>query len=170
MKEINQNKTMITKKIAYSVILVAIGLGLSPFTSIPIGIAKVNPTQHFINVIAAILLGPWWAVLIAFIISMIRWATQLGTILAFPGSMIGAFLAGLLYRLTKNIYIAGLSEIIGTGIIASLVCSYIIAPFIMHKNMGLILLAASFLGSTILGTIIGLAGIKILQKSQVVKL
>ncbi|WP_422699275.1 energy coupling factor transporter S component ThiW [Desulfosarcina cetonica] len=25
----------------------------------------MNPTQHFINVLAAVLLGPWWAVLTA---------------------------------------------------------------------------------------------------------
>ncbi|MEA3407728.1 MAG: energy coupling factor transporter S component ThiW, partial [Chloroflexota bacterium] len=42
-----------TRKIAQAVILVAIGVALSPFTSFPVGIAKVNPTQHFVNVLGA---------------------------------------------------------------------------------------------------------------------
>ena len=52
-----------TRKTAYAVVLVAIGVALAPYTSFPIGIAKVNPTQHFVNVLAAVILGPWWAVL-----------------------------------------------------------------------------------------------------------
>ena len=83
MKQENQKTTLITKKIAYAVVLVAIGIGLSPFTSFPAGIAKINPTQHFINVVSAILLGPWWAAMIAFILSLIRNLTGVGTILAF---------------------------------------------------------------------------------------
>jgi len=73
---------------------VAIGVALSPFTSIPIGIAKINPTQHFINVVSAVLLGPWWAAGVAMIIGILRNALGTGTLLAFPGGMIGAFLAG----------------------------------------------------------------------------
>ena len=50
-----------TRTVARAIMLVAMGVALSPFTSIPIGIAKINPTQHFVNVVAAVLLGPWWA-------------------------------------------------------------------------------------------------------------
>ena len=61
-----------TRKTAYAVVLVAIGVALAPYTSFPIGIAKVNPTQHFVNVLAAVLLGPWWAVLTAAVIAVLR--------------------------------------------------------------------------------------------------
>jgi hypothetical protein len=46
---------MHTRTIARAIILVAIGVALSPFTSIPIGIAKINPTQHFVNIVSAVL-------------------------------------------------------------------------------------------------------------------
>ena len=86
-----------TRKAAYAVVLVAMGVALAPYTSFPIGIAMVNPTQHFINVIGALLLGPWWAVSIATIIAVLRNAMGLGTLLAFPGGMIGAFLAARIF-------------------------------------------------------------------------
>ena len=106
---------METRAVARAVILVAIGVALSPFTSIPIGIAKINPTQHFVNVIGAILLGPWWAAGIALIVGMLRNALGTGTLLAFPGGMIGAFLAGWVYWFSRNIYLGALGEIVGRG-------------------------------------------------------
>ena len=53
-----------TRLVAYSVALAALAVALSPI-SIPTGIAKVSPTQHFINVIAGALVGPWWGLAVA---------------------------------------------------------------------------------------------------------
>lgn len=153
-----------TRQVAQAVILVAIGVALSPFTSFPIGIAKVNPTQHFVNIVGAVLLGPWWALAIAAIIGAIRNALGVGTLLAFPGGMIGAFLAGYTYRLSRNIYLGALGEIVGTGILAALVSGWLVAPFLMHKTMAVGLLIASFLGSTIVGTVLGLLALKVLER------
>lgn len=75
---------METRRVARAIILVAIGVAVSPFVSIPIGIAKINPSQHFVNVIGAILLGPWWATGIALVIGILRNALGTGTLLAFP--------------------------------------------------------------------------------------
>jgi energy-coupling factor transport system ATP-binding protein len=55
---------MKTKNIARAVILVAIAVALSPFF-IPVGISKCFPAQHMVNVLAAVMLGPWYAVVIA---------------------------------------------------------------------------------------------------------
>ena len=112
---------METRKVARAIILVAIGVAISPFTSIPIGIAKINPAQHFVNVVGAVLLGPWWAAGIALVIGILRNALGTGTLLAFPGGMIGAFLAGFAYRYTRNLYVGALGEIIGTGILGAVV-------------------------------------------------
>ena len=51
-----------------------------------------------INVLSAILLGPWYALIQAFLSSLIRNVLGMGTLFAFPGSMFGALLAGLLYK------------------------------------------------------------------------
>lgn len=159
-----------TRNVAYAVVLVAIGVALAPFTSFPVGIAKVNPTQHFINVLGAVLLGPWWAVANAAIIGAIRNALGVGTPLAFPGGMIGAFLAGYAYRYTRNIFIAGAGEVIGTGIIASLFSGLIFAPVVMHKTMALSVLVLSFLISTVIGTAIALVALKALERAGVVRI
>ena len=104
-----------TRQVAYAVVLVAAGVALAPYTSFPIGIAKVNPTQHFVNVLAAVILGPWWAVVIATVIAVLRNVMGVGTLLAFPGGMIGAFLAGIFYRYKRNVYLGAAGEVIGTG-------------------------------------------------------
>ncbi len=56
---------------------------------------------------------------IALVIGILRNALGTGTLLAFPGGMIGAFLAGIAYRYTQNIYLGALGEIIGTGILGA---------------------------------------------------
>ena len=159
-----------TRTIAQAVILVAIGAALAPFTSFPVGIALVNPTQHFVNLVAAVLLGPWWAVAVAAIIGVIRNAMGVGTLLAFPGGMIGALLAGLLYRRLKKLWAAAAGEIVGTGIVAALVSGWLVAPFLMGKQMPVWFLLASFLGSTVLGTILGLLALKLLERVGYVQL
>ena len=161
---------MDTRKVARAVILVAIGVALSPFTSIPIGIAKINPVQHFVNVLGAVLLGPWWATGIALIIGVLRNALGTGTLLAFPGGMIGAFIAGIFYRTTRNIYIAALGEIIGTGLLGAIASALIVAPVLMKKGMAMGALIITFSGSTLLGSIIGVLALKLLERAGIAKL
>lgn len=156
---------METRKVARALILVAIGVAISPFASIPIGIAKINPAQHFVNVVGAVLLGPWWATGIALVIGILRNALGTGTLLAFPGGMIGAFLAGLAYRYTRNLYLAALGEIIGTGILGAVVSVLIIAPVFMGKAIAMGALITAFLGSTIAGSILGILGLKLLERA-----
>ena len=157
-----------TRRVAYAVVLVAIGVVLAPYTSFPIGIAKVNPTQHFVNVLGAVLLGPAWAVGIAAVIGAIRNVMGLGTLLAFPGGMIGAFLAGLAYRYIRRLDMAALGEIVGTGLIAPVVSALLVAPFLMHKAIPLLALIPSFLGSTIIGALLGVMALKVLKKADMI--
>ncbi|MFW6135611.1 MAG: energy coupling factor transporter S component ThiW [Chloroflexota bacterium] len=159
-----------TRKVAQAVILVAIGVALSPFTSFPVGIAKVNPTQHFVNVVGAIMLGPWWAMTIAAIIAVLRNALGVGTLLAFPGGMIGAFLAGTAYRVTRNLYWGALGEIVGTGILGALVSGLLVAPVFMRSTMALGVLIASFLVSTVLGSVVGVLALRLLERAGYVEL
>jgi energy-coupling factor transport system ATP-binding protein len=170
MNEETKSDRFDSRKVAYAVILVAIGVILAPYTSFPIGIAKVNPTQHFVNVIGAVVLGPWWAVIIAAVIGVIRNAMGVGTLLAFPGGMIGAFLAGYFYRFKRNVSVAASGEIIGTGFIAPVVSALFVAPVLMKKAIPLLALLPSFLASTIAGAILGVLALKLLQRADVLDL
>lgn len=153
---------MQTRDVARATLLTALAVALSPL-SIPIGITKVFPAQHMINVISAVLLGPWYAVLVAFSTSVIRNLLGTGTINAFAGSMIGALLAGLVWRTTRNVYLSALGEVVGTGVLAVLVTVYVVAPSLLGKNLALAAIGAGFLASTVLGAVIGVAVLKVLQ-------
>lgn len=118
-----------TKKLALAAVFVALGVVCSAFY-IPVGVAKCFPAQHFINVVAGVFLGPGYAVAMAFVTSLIRVTTGMGSLLAFPGSMIGALLCGLLYKYTKNTGMAFLGEVIGTGVIGALVAYPVAAMFL----------------------------------------
>jgi energy-coupling factor transport system ATP-binding protein len=157
---------METKEVARAVILVAIAVALSP-VFIPVGISKCFPAQHMVNVLSAVMLGPAYAVAIATIAGIIRNILGLGTLLAFPGGMIGALLAGLAYRASKNIYLAGLGEVIGTGILGSLVSVWIVAPLLMGKAMALATLMIAFSVSTLGGAIIGIIALNLLRKGGI---
>ena len=157
---------MTTKDLARAVILVAVAVALSPFF-IPVGIAKCFPAQHMVNLLGAVMLGPTYAVAIATIAAVIRNILGLGTLLAFPGGMIGALLAGLAYRATKNMYVAGLGEVVGTGVLGSLVSVWIVAPLLLGKTMALATLMVAFSVSTLVGTILGFVALHLLRKGGI---
>src|SRR5699024_4503478 len=94
---------------------VAIGIIGAQFLWFPAGVAKAYPVQHMVNVLVAVLLGPFPAVIIAFLTSLLRVMLGLGTVVAFPGSIIGAFLAGMRYRHFGWTFLAMRGGIVGTG-------------------------------------------------------
>lgn len=153
-----------TREIARAVILTALAVALSPF-SVPVGPVKVFPAQHFVNVTSGVMLGPTYAVLIAFTTSLLRLALGTGTINAFAGSMIGALLAGLTYRLTRNIYLAAAGEVFGTGVLGSLVTVYLVAPTFLNKQLAFEAIFWSFFLSTLAGSILALGGLKVLNRA-----
>lgn len=136
-------------------LLIAIGTLGSQFIWFPAGVAKAYPVQHAVNVLAAVLLGTGPAVTIAFLISLLRNMLGLGSLLAFPGAMIGAFLAGLLYKRFRKIYTAALGEIIGTGMIGALF-SVPFAKILMGTTFGALFFIPPFLISSITGAAIAL--------------
>lgn len=157
---------MQSKDISKAVIFVAMAVALSPFF-IPVGISKCFPAQHMINVIAAVTLGPVYAVAIAMAAAIIRNIMGLGTLLAFPGGMIGALFAGIFYKSTRSIYAAGLGEVLGTGIIGSLAAIYIVGPMLLGKTLAVGTLMIAFSVSTIGGSIIGIVALHLLKKGGV---
>ncbi|MBQ8604933.1 MAG: energy coupling factor transporter S component ThiW [Oscillospiraceae bacterium] len=156
-------KTTQIKKMALASLLAAVAVVLSPL-SIPVGASKCFPIQHLVNVIAGVFLGPWYAMGSAFITSLIRNIMGTGSLLAFPGSMCGAFLCGLLFSKTKNLIAGCLGEVIGTGIIGGLL-AYPVATMIMGKEAALFAYVMPFLTATMVGSFMALLLIGILDKS-----
>lgn len=155
------------KKIALSGLLIAIAVVGSTF-SFPVGVAKCAPVQHMVNVLAGVILGPWYAVAIAFITSCIRNLAGTGTLLAFPGSMIGALLCGLLYKKFGNLVSAFLGEVIGTGILGTL-AAYPVAVLLLSKQAALFGFIIPFSVSTLGGATISTILIIALKRTNAIR-
>lgn len=148
-----------TRRLVISGILIALATILGTF-SIPILGAKAAPIQHLINVIAAVTLGPIYGISCAFVSSMLRNILGVGSILAFPGSMVGVFLAAILYKKFKKLEIAVVGEVIGTGIIGALL-AYPLAAFVLGNEVALFVYIIPFSLSSIVGSIIAYIILKI---------
>ena len=155
-----------THKLTLTAMLIAIGTLSSNVLFIPIGFTKVFPIQHFLNVLSAVLLGPIYAVAQALCVSILRNIMGTGSIFAFPGSMVGAFLAGLLFMKTKKIYMAFFGEVIGTGIIGAML-AYPIATLLLGQNATVFGFIPLFIFSSIAGALIGWLILSIFLKKKV---
>ena len=90
----------------------------------------------------------------------------LGTLFAFPGSIFGAILAGLLYQKTKNVVGAYVGEVFGTAIIGGLV-AYPMATIMMNSFKGALLgFVPPFFISTAGGTILAVIIVTSLRKKR----
>lgn len=142
-------------KLSISGVLCSIAV-MGSFFSFPVLGSKCAPIQHMVNVLCAVLLGPWYAVGTAFSASLLRNILGLGSFMAFPGSMFGALLAGLLYAKTQKTLYAIVGEMFGTGIIGGLV-AYPVSILIMGNSAGSIAFYAyviPFLISTVAGALL----------------
>lgn len=154
-----------TRKLTYTAILAAITTVSSSVIYIPIGFAKIFPIQHFVNVLSAVMLGPWYAVLQAFLSSTLRNLMGTGTLFAYPGSMIGALLAALVYSKTKKIELTALGEVIGTGILGAM-ATYPISVLLLGKEATLFGLVPAFVMSSFGGAVLAYAVLKVLVKNK----
>ncbi len=181
--------TATTRQVATAVVLTAIAAALGHL-NVPVGASRPAPSQHLVNLIAAVTLGPWWATLIAFAAGVIRNATGTGTILAFPGGMIGALLAGLAWRASRplraevvqgagshalgrgeriGLALACLGEVIGTAGIGAVLSGWLVAPAVMGKETTAGTFVSVFAVSSLTGVLLGLAAIVALRRANVVR-
>ena len=159
-----------TRKISMSIILVALGVVLSP-VNIPMGPTKAFPIQHMINAVAGILLGPWYAMLIATAIGAIRISLGTGTIFAFPGGIPGALIVGFFYWYVRKTDYSAFTEPIGTSIGAVISALFIVQffPRAMPPIFGITSQATLFviywLFSCVPGSILGFLVVKALRRT-----
>ena len=158
-----------THKLTLTAMMIAIGTMSSNLFYIPIGFTKIFPIQHFLNVLSAVLLGPYYAVAQAFCVSLLRNIMGTGSPFAFPGSMVGALLASLLFMKTRKIYLAFFGEVIGTGIIGAMLC-YPIATLLLGQKATLFGFIPLFIFSSFAGALIGFVILTVFLRKKVVKI
>lgn len=142
----------------------AVAVALSGL-SFPVGPVRCYPIQHAMNVVAGILLGPFWAVMSAFVASLVRNAMGTGTLFAFPGSLFGALFVGLSarYLSDKRVLFSALAEPMGTTLLGAATAAVVVAPF-LGKSFGYSFFALSFFMSSVIGALLGAVSVKFLLK------
>ena len=135
-------------KMVVLAMLIAIGVVISPI----LRVEGMCPMAHFINIICSVFLGPWYSLLCATLIGIIRMLTMGIPPIALTGAIFGAFLSGVFYRLSNGrIIFAVLGEIIGTGIIGAIM-SYPVMTFLWGKEgLSWLFYVPSFICGTLIG-------------------
>ena len=150
------------KKLAVASLLCAVAVVGSTFSFMVLG-SKCAPVQHMVNILCAVLLGPGYGIGVAFAASLLRNLLALGTLMAFPGSMLGALLCGLVYHFSRNIPATLVGEVFGTAVLGGL-CAWPIAVFVMGQEAAVFAFVVPFLVSTAAGALISAALIYSLKR------
>ena len=159
---------MNTKKLTLSAMLCAVAV-VGSLLSIPVFGSKCAPVQHIVNIVCAVTMGPWYALAVAFLASLIRNLLGIGSILAFPGSMFGALLCGLAYKYSKNVPLTLLAEVFGTAILGGL-CAYPLAILFLGQSaaeLAFYVYIIPFLISTACGSLLSLLVVYPLKKTGI---
>ena len=85
-------------KLTVLAMLIALGVVISPI----LRVEGMCPMAHLINIVCSVLLGPWYSLLCATLIGIIRMVTMGIPPIALTGAIFGAFLSGVFYRLSKG--------------------------------------------------------------------
>ena len=151
------------KKLAIASLLTSVAV-VGSLVSFPVLGSRCSPVQHMVNILCAVFLGPWYGLASAFAASLLRNLLGLGTLLAFPGSMVGALVCGLTYWGTRNLGATCVGEVFGTGILGGL-AAWPIATLILGQSVAVYGYMGPFLISTVGGSIIAGAVLFALKRS-----
>lgn len=142
-----KNSQSLLKMVVLSM-LIALGVVISPI----LRVEGMCPMAHFINIVCSVLLGPWYSLLCAVLIGIIRMTLMGIPPLALTGAVFGAFLSGVFYRLSKGKLVAAvLGEVIGTGLIGA-VMSYPVMTYLCgREGLSWLFYVPSFTCGTLIG-------------------
>lgn len=149
-----------TLKLVLTAMMASLAFVLNTFVYFP----AMAPFQHFVNVIAAAFLGPWYGCLSAFICGILRMMSG-RTIQAVVGAIFGPILGGLLYKKTKSFFLLALGEVIGTGILGALAVYPLMTWFYGLKGVDWYYYVPFYIPSAVVGALMGIASLMILKKS-----
>ena len=106
-----RNHQLQVHKLTILSMMIALDVVLTPIFRIE-GMA---PMSSVVNILAGILMGPVYALVMATVTAFIRMTTQGIPPLALTGATFGALLAGLFYKYGRKFRYSALGEILGTG-------------------------------------------------------
>ena len=155
-------KKVNVKKMVLCAMLAGLAFVLNTFVYFP----AMAPFQHFVDVVAAVLLGPWWACLSAFLCGTMRMMSG-RTIRAVTGAVFGPVLGGLLWRKTKNVWLVCAGEIIGTGLLGALASYPLMKWFYGLDARNPLYYIPFYTPSAVVGGSMGVMAVLLLKRAKV---
>ncbi|MFL2072971.1 energy coupling factor transporter S component ThiW [Marinilactibacillus psychrotolerans] len=147
-------------------LMIALDVVLSPL----LRIEGMAPMSSVMNIIAGVLLGPVYGTLMAFVCGIIRMLLMGIPPLALTGAVFGAFFAGLFYRWSGKIIGSMIGEIIGTGLIGSLLSYPVMVWFTgSQQELYWFIYTPRFIGATLIGSVIAFLVLVKLKETSIFK-
>lgn len=153
-----------TQKLVLTAMLGCLAFVLNTFVYFP----SMAPFQHFVDVLAAVFLGPWYGCASALLCGTMRMLSG-RTIQAVTGAIFGPVLGGLIYQRTKNIYLVFVGEVIGTGICGALASYPLMKWFYGLDAKSPLYYIPFYTPSAVVGAAMGVAALLILKRSGLLK-
>lgn len=151
-----------TRKLVLTALLACLSFVLCTFVYFP----AMAPFQHFVDVLAAVLLGPWYGFAAALLCGILRMLSG-RTIQAVTGAIFGPILGGLLYRKTKNVWLVWVGEVVGTGFCGAMASYPLMRLFYGLDAQSPFYYIPFYTPSAMVGGAMGLAVVLILKRSGV---
>lgn len=180
-----KTRVVYVKKLAIVIVFSALGVAIAPFFWFWFLGTQANPTQHMINAVLGVLVGPFWAAIAAIFIGTIRNILGIGSPYAFPGGIPGGIIVGIVYWLLKRLkmsekirLIAAFTEPIGTLLIGVPLSLFLFAPWLGTEKIlssisregfvfAFLILGAGWALSCVPGSIIGFITLLILNRAGI---
>lgn len=152
----------VTKKLVLTAMFACLAFVLNTCVYFP----AMAPFQHFVDVLAAVFVGPWYGCAAAFLCGVMRMMSG-RTIQAVTGAVFGPVLGGLLYRKTKKIWLVWVGEVIGTGLCGAMASYPLMKWFYGLDAQSPFYYIPFYTPSAVVGAAMGVAVLLILKRSGV---
>ena len=149
-----------TRKLVLTALFACLAFVLNTFVYFP----AMAPFQHFVDVLAAVFLGPWYACAAAFLCGVMRMLSG-RTIQAVVGAVFGPILGGLLYRKFHNFWVVLVGEVIGTGLVGAMVAYPLMRLFYGLDAQSPFYYIPFYTPSAVVGGCMGVAVLLILKRT-----
>ncbi len=156
----NEKQKMRTRKLVLAAMFACLAFVLNTCVYFP----SMAPFQHFVNVLAAVFLGPWYGCASAFLCGVLRMLSG-RTIQAVAGAICGPVLGGWIYRKTRNLYLVFVGEVIGTGVCGAMLSYPLMKWFYGLDAQSPFYYIPFYTPSAVVGAAMGVAVLLILKRS-----
>lgn len=163
MKQVKPKTKAATRKMVAAAMFACLAFVLNTCVYFP----SMAPFQHFVDILAAVFLGPWYGCASALLCGILRMMSG-RTIQAVTGAVFGPILGGLLYRKTKNIWLVFAEEIVGTGFFGAMASYPLMKWFYGLDAQSPFYYIPFYLPSAVVGAAMGVATLLVLQRTGLV--